>query len=193
MKTYINIQGLFVLFFITTVTTKAQNLDSLKARYNPLAPWVSSGILYDRNPHNMIWVGSNFNIVNYDGTRDSLCSKAAFAELHETKYHESFDTTLLRFNPVHLNRVINTALYETDVSSWNTQQFMSIPAPNNAVLGFMDLDFHAISLMAYDSFWIPRDTAGFYYLQVQPYAVHDTLFLDTIHFSTHAGGIATPY
>lgn len=189
MKTKIYFKGLFVLFFITTVTAKAQNLNSLKARYNSLAPWVSSGILYDRNPQNTIWAGSIFNSIHYDGIEDSLCNKAAFTELHETKYHEAFDSTLLNFNPVHLDRVIKNALYETEVSGWSTQQFMSTPAPNNAVLGFMDLDFHAISLMAYDSFWIPRDSAGFYYLQVQPYAVHDTLFLDTIHFSTHPDSI----
>ena len=189
MKPNINLKYLFVLFFTTTVTSNAQNLDSLKARYNLLAPWVSSGILYDRNPQNTIWAGSIFNSVNYDGIADSLCSQAAFVELHETKYHEAFDTTLLKFNTAHLDRLINNALYETDVTGWSTHQFMSTPAPNNATLGFMDLDFHAISLMAYDSFWIPRDSAGNYFLQVQPYAIHDTLFWDTIHFSTHPNSI----
>lgn len=189
MKTKIYFKGLFVLFFITTATLKAQNLDSLKSRYNPLSPWVSSGVLYDRNPQNMIWAVSMFNSVHYDGTRDSLCNKAAFAELHETKYHEAFDSTLLNFNPAHLDRVINKALYEADVSGWSAQQFMSNPAPNNAVLGFMDLDFHAISLMAYDNFWIPQHSSGYFYLEISPYTLHDTLFLDTIHFSTHPDSI----
>lgn len=152
MKTKIFIKGLFVLFFITTATSKAQNLDSLKARYNSLAPWLSSGILYDRNPQNTIWAGSIFNSIHYDGIEDSLCSKAAFGELHETKYHEAFDTTLLKFNTIHLDQLINNALYETDVSGWSTQQFMSTTAPNNAVLGFMDLDFQAISPFANDKF-----------------------------------------
>ena len=49
MKNFITKWGLFVLILLTTDAVFAQNLDSLKARYNGLAPYVPSGILYDSN------------------------------------------------------------------------------------------------------------------------------------------------
>ena len=72
MKTNVKHWGLFVLILLTTDAVFAQNLDSLKARYNGLAPFVPSGILYDRNPINSIWYGSMYNSSYYDGTVDSL-------------------------------------------------------------------------------------------------------------------------
>lgn len=189
MKNFFTKWGLFVLIFLTTDAVFAQNLDSLKARYNGLAPYVPSGILYDRNPINSIWYGSMYNSSYYDGTVDSICTKAAFAELHMLKYHESFDSSIMLFQPENLDDLINQALYEQDVSSWTVSQFMNSQPINHVVLGFMDLDYHALSIMAYDSAWSRSDSNGDYYLQLSPFAIHDTLFLDTINFSIHPDSI----
>ena len=50
MKNFITKWGLFVLILLTTDAVFAQKLDSLKTRYNGLAPYVPSGILKDKNP-----------------------------------------------------------------------------------------------------------------------------------------------
>jgi len=190
MRNYLLFLFFTILYLGIHNRVEAQSLQNIKASYAPLAPWVPSGILYDRNPLKLFLSSSWYNSINYDGTADSTCTVQAFKALHETKFHECFtEASILKFNPVDFNKVVGIALHGTDVSGWAAQDFSNHTQVHNAVLGFMDLDFHAITIDALDSAWIGKDANGLYELRVNPYQITDTLFLDTVNFSTHPDSI----
>ena len=140
-----HVRVIFLMLF-GCYQTSGQSLDSLKARYDLMEPFVSTNVLVDRSPLLLGSSGSVFNPFAHDGTDTINGDALIFENLHRILYHAAYDSSLMKFEPDDFDAIVDYALFSVDRSAFSTAQLVQAPQVNDIALGFFHLDFDALSL-----------------------------------------------
>ncbi len=183
---------LFSLFMLFGFMLKAQMTlyDSLKARYDSLQPYVQTGLLADRNPQAPLIINAHSNPLKLNGINDTTISASMWRSLHMYLYHMAYDTTALNFHPSTYELHFDMAMYGQSRAGLSMNQLLALYPKTDIVLGLIDREFNMITSEAWDSAYIRIDTlSNRYFLNAGTIHINDTVFLDTVNYSTHPDSI----
>lgn len=180
---------LAVLCFVTA-QAQQPGLDSLKALYDDLLPYASSGILIDRNPEWILATQSNYDPRLHEGNATDSCNPLIFKDLYRLFYHATGDRNRFSVHPDNYQDAIDSAIYGQKMDFTDFEQVINTVPQADFVLGLMHFEYDYITPMAYDSAYVVFDsTLNKFQLLTGDIAVYDTVFLDTATMSTHPDSI----
>ncbi|MCC5878201.1 MAG: hypothetical protein JJU11_18435 [Candidatus Sumerlaeia bacterium] len=113
--------------------------------YSPLAPFVSSGLLFDKSPESFTVGNTNYNPLLFDGIQDSLCTRDIFNSLNRFFYYASLDTS-------------NTFLWHPD--DLENSLYMLEEETERVSFGLMNFDYNFIDSLAFHNGYLSIDSAS---------------------------------
>ena len=183
--------AMLCLLFSTALFSQTTFLDSAKARYDSLQPYVPTGKLLDRNPQWIFATAADYNPLHFHPDSVYPCNPRIFKDLYTLFYHTDFQNQDFTIHPDDFDRVTDSVYYGQALSDpTNTQAVMGLQPQADFMLNLLHFDYNYLSQEAYDSSLIRWD-AGInkYLLNAGSISIHDTIFLDTANRSTQPNDI----
>lgn len=180
----------FVLGLLLFTNANAQTMqDTVRAQYDSLQPYVETGLLLDRYAYSHMASFGNYNPLHFEPGSDSTATRMIFHDMLNLFYHAAYDTTVFPFHPDEFDEQVDLAYYGQSRNGLSAQQLLNLNTQADVVLGVMDIEYEMINPMAWDSAYIVLDTIEDKYKLVDSVYYSDTIYLDTLNYSTHPDSI----
>jgi len=159
----------------------AQGQNSHLTEYDSLMPYTTSGRLLERSTLALSSGGAWYNPQLQSGRYDTICRPSTFGHLLQMMYEAGYGYSI---PPIASDSVYSIYRQTAFVPPTTTN---GLPTRNaQLVLGVLDMDYDHLTPYAYDSACLRFDSAtGSYMVSSGWVHVYDTVFLDTLTWSTH--------
>ena len=119
--------ALLCFLFSTALFSQTTFLDSAKARYDSLQPYVPTGKLLDRNPQWIFATAADYNPLHFHPDSVYSCNPRIFKDLYTLFYHTDFQNQDFTIHPDDFDRVTDSAYYGQALSDpTNTQAVLAL-------------------------------------------------------------------
>lgn len=179
-----------LMLWQSSIMAQMTFVDSAKARFDSLQPYVPTGLLAERSPLSYFLGSTVSNPQRLNGIGDTAIDKRIWTNLHRNLYHMAYSPSYMKFHPAAFDSLLEIERYGQSRAGMTVDQLLNLMPQNDIVLGFIDREFNMITAEAWDSAYIRSDTNSLMFtLNVGYFHLRDTIFADTIYFSTHPDSI----